>query len=418
VTRLHQGDLPGTEQSTLAGLRELGGANEPILRAELRRNLAAVYAWRNESHAALNELRSTQHDVERLGSTMQKFEFWESLAIVLDHVDEVDESERTHRRAIDAAVEIGHLPGAAQGALNLAVARHDAGRLREALAALERARSLLAAVSAERVSYSSLNLNYGLVLRGLGEYIGALEQLELAIENCRAQTPCFLPLALAHRAQAHLQLGQFARAQQDLDAAVPSEKSAMLVRVKWLSVRAALQRQLGQRNPRDLEALIAQQPPSGRRISRWRLQRAWLDHVDDADAAEHGRVLLDEVVRAGRVGLAISIGAALAPRLAALGRNDEAHSVARHALERLRDHDPDDAYRGDVWWSCYSVLRPPKSAGRNGRLPAVDVPFELAPAAHWLRETARLRVPAEFRDSFLNRNRSNQELLRAADAAG
>lgn len=414
VTRLHQGDLAGTEESARAGLQELAAADEPILRAELRRNLAATFAWRNESHAALNELRAIRDDVERHGTPEQRSEFWGSLAIVLEHVDQCDEAQRTHRKAIDAAVAIGNLPSAAQSALNAAVGLHDSGRLRDALAMLESARGMLAAVHAERPSYSSLNLNYGYVLRGLGEYTDGLAQLELAIANARVQTPGWLPLATANRAHLWLQLGQFARAHQDLDAAVPDAQSPMQARAKWACVHAALARALGRRDAGELQALIAAQPSGGRRMSRWRLQRESLEHADDADAVQRGRLLLDEVVQAGRMGLAISIGAAIAPRLAALGHIEEACSLARQALGWLREHDPDDAYRGDVWWSCHRVLRTVGSPSGDAQRPAADVPFDLMQAAQWVRDTARLRVPEEFRDSFLNRNVSNRELLRAS----
>ena len=36
----------------------------------------------------------------------------------------------------------------------------------------------------------------------------------------------------------------------------------------------------------------------------------------------------------------------------------------------------------------------------------------------WLRDTAERRVPPEFRDSFLNRNAVNRELLRLATRLG
>ena len=38
----------------------------------------------------------------------------------------------------------------------------------------------------------------------------------------------------------------------------------------------------------------------------------------------------------------------------------------------------------------------------------------LRDGANWIDSTARLHVPPEFRDSFLNRNRVNVELRRAA----
>jgi DNA-binding SARP family transcriptional activator len=401
VTRLPRGDLAGTEQSALAGLRELGGANQPTLRAELRRNLAAVYAWRNETQAALNELQATQQDVERFGSAHQKFEFWHSLAVVLDHVDQTDEAERIHRSAIEAALEVRNLPGAAQSALNLAVTLHDAGRIEDALAACERARGLLAAVEAGSHSYSSLHLNTGFILRALCDFSGALEHLTLAIEICRAQTPGWMPMVLAQRAQVFVHLGQFARAQRDLDAAVPDDKTPMTARCRWTAVRGALLHRLGQRSLDDIDALIVLQPASGRRLPRWRLQRARLEHVDDAEAVRSGLALLEEVRAAGRGGLAASVAALVAPRLVALGRADEGRALARSAMQQCKTLAPDDVYRGDVWWSCCSTLR-------------ADFDAELSHIAIWLQDTARDRVPAEYRDSFLNRNPSNRELLRAA----
>jgi DNA-binding SARP family transcriptional activator len=401
VTRLHQGDLPGTEQSAVAGLRELGGADAPLLRSELRRNLAATYAWRNQTQAALNELRSIQHDVERLGSPQQKFELWDSLAIVLDHVCETEEAERTHRRAFDAALEIGNLPGAAQSALNLAVNLHDAGRMPEAHAMNERARALLAAVQAERLSYSSLNLNSGFVLRGLGEYGGALEQLAIAIENCRAQTPGWLPFAMAHRAQLFLQLGQPARAQQDLEAGAPDDRTPLSARCKWVTVRAMLQHQIGRNAVADIDAALALHPAQGRPLIRWRLERVRLLHVDAAEAASRGGALLEELDAARRTSLAIGVRAVLATQLARLDRHEQARLHAQRALQDMQKLYPDDIYRGDVWWSCCGVLQQEADA-------------ELERAVAWVEDTARLRVPAEFRDSFLNRNPSNRELLRAA----
>ena len=130
-----------TERHALAGLDALGGADEPLLRAELRRNLAAVLAWRNDTRAALRELRSVQADIERLGAPTQRFELWESLAILLSHADQCADAASLYERAIALAVELGNLPGAAQTVLNLAVQFFDCGEARRAMHALERARA-------------------------------------------------------------------------------------------------------------------------------------------------------------------------------------------------------------------------------------------------------------------------------------
>lgn len=409
VTRLHQGDLPGTEAAARAGLAALDGADEPLLRAELRRNVAAVHVWRNETRAALAELRAIEHDILRLGPPRLRAEFHQSIAIVLDHVDDIAASKDAHERGIELMLATGNVPGAAQTALNLAVGEHDAGDVRAARATLERARLLLAAVPEQRRSYSSLELNYGFVLCGLGEYEAALRHLDQAIENCRVQTPGWLPLMAAYRAQLWLHLGQPARAQQDLAAAPPDQNSPAAARSKWAVAQAQL---AAATRGRDREALarldgvVSALPEQGRRLSRWRPQLARVLHLDDEDAISLARAVRFEVSAVGRAGIEVTAGALLAERLMRLSRADEALPIALRTLTLLEDHAPDNHYRGDVWAQCLPVLR---AADFEERYRA-----ELARAVSWIEETAARHVPAEFRESFVERNPANRELRRAA----
>lgn len=405
VTRLHRGDLAATEAAALAGLHALGSADAPLVRAELRRNLAAVHVWRNETRAALAELRSIEHDIERLGSVHQRAELQQSLAIVLDHVDELTASRRALDKSIELMLRYGNVPGAAQSTLNLAVSQHDQGDARGALATLERARLLLAAVPEQRRSYSSLDLNYGFVLCSLGEYDGALRHLDAAADNARTQTPGWLPLVLAHRAQLWLHLGQPARAQQDLAASTPGAQTPAAARSKWIVVQTQL---AATRDRRDVQALeridsVLAALPTGRQLLHWRPRIARLSHLPDDEAIEAAHTLLAEVGAAGRIGLEITAGGLLVERLLRASRADEALPLARRTLALMDEHVPDNAYRGDLWRQCLPALLPHDFAEYHAQLQC---------ALAWIEDTAVRRVPAHFRESFLERNPANRKLLK------
>jgi tetratricopeptide (TPR) repeat protein len=409
VTLLHRGEMAETERCALAGLNVLGGADEPLLRAELRRNLAAVLAWRNDTAAALRELRSGQADIERLGSPTQRFELWESLAILLGHADQCAESQAMSQRAIDFAIEHGNLPGAAQTLLNLATTYIDCGEARRAMSSLERARGLLAALGDDAIPYSSLNLNYGLTLRALGEYGAALDHFDRALARARQQTPGWLPLVAASKAQTLVYLGQFARAQRELGDNPPSERTPALAVSKWQAVQYMLARAQGRTGGRSLSVLIDEYPRQGRQLVRWRLQAINLAGRDNAvDALQDAMELVKKVTDAGRMGLAIHAHARVAAAARRQGQSDLGRRHARKALALMQDYAPDEIYPGEVVQIAVDTLREGNaddaSEARAAMLSAVD----------WIKRTAEERVPPDYRDSFLTRNPFNRELLTSA----
>ncbi|HTT13920.1 MAG TPA: AAA family ATPase [Burkholderiaceae bacterium] len=409
VTLLHRGEMAETERHALAGLTALGGADEPLLRAELRRNLAAVLAWRNDTAAALREMRSVQADVERLGSPAQRFELWDSLAILLSHADQCAEAEATYERAIALAIEQGNLPGAAQTVLNLAVQFFDCGAARRALNALERARNLLAAVGDEATPYSSLHLNYGLTLRALGDYAASLEHFDRAMVRAQQQTPGWLPLVAASKAQTLVYLGQHARAQQALAASAPGERTPPLAVSKWQAIRHMLARAQGQQAGSSLSTLIEGYPLRGRQLVRWRMQAIDLAGRDaDPSGLEQALQLVHDVTAATRTGLAIHAHARVAAAARRQRRADLARHHARAALALMRDHEPDDIYPGEVVQIAVAALREGDAADVD------EARAALRRIIDWIRRTAEERVPAEYRDSFLARNPANRELLTSA----
>lgn len=409
VTHLHRGEMDATEQHALAGLNVLAGADEPMLRAELRRNLAAVLAWRNDTGAALRELRSVQADVERLGTPLQRFELWESLAILLGHAEQWDEAATLFQRAVDLALEQGNLPGAAQVLLNLAVNYYDFGQARRAMENLERARGLLAAVADDAIPYSSLNLNYGLVLRALGEYGAALDHLDRALVRAQQQTPGWVPLMAAAKAQTLVYVGQFARAQRELAEHAPDERTPPLATARWHAVQRMLGLAQGRPAYPQLAVMIADYPRQGRQILRWRMLATDLGgRASDPQGLQEALGLVKEVTAASRMGLAIHAHARVAAAARLQGQPELARTHARAALALMLEYEADDIYPGEVMQIAVGALR------EGNEEDAAEAQRALQRAVSWIRQTAAERVPPDFRDSFLSRNPFNRELLTSA----
>ena len=411
-TSAMKGDFAATREHAEAGLHELAGladstdatdGAQPLLRAQLRRSLAAVHVWRGETALALAALRAVQPDVERLGGPKQRFDLLQSLAIVLDHNDETVEALQRHHEAIALATSHGDVAGTAQSVLNLAIAQHDVGDMRAAQHTLERAAGLLAAIPDVQRSYSSFDFNQGLIARGRADYTHALDCFDRAIAQARRQTPGWLPLMVAHRAQALIFVGQHARAQQELDQAQPSVATPLLARTKWRAVRELLERTLGRDTDGVLETIVEELPRHGRRLTQWRLRAAMLARRGNAAAQlAQAEALLAEVRVAGRMGLVIHVAARAAALASALQRHDAATRHAREGLSLMRTLDADDAYPGEVLALFGSALA---QAGA-GEAQAV-----MARAVAWVRATAAARVPLEFRDRFVHRNPVNRRLL-------
>jgi DNA-binding SARP family transcriptional activator len=404
IVCMHRGAMADAETAVEAGLAALGDLPEPGLRAHLRQHLAGVRLWQNRAGEAHELMRAIEHDVEATADTDRRIEYAQGYAVVLDHLNRPAESVQWQRRAADTALAAAKLPQAAQILLNLGLGLRDSGRLDAALSSLDEARAVLDSLPEGEMPYSSLDMNLGIVLRDLGRYGEALERLERAIERGRTHVPGWVPLFLGHRAQLWLALGQYARAQQDLDAAAVDD-APPLAHVRRELMRAQLLRGLGQDPAPAFERALAHLGPGARALSRHRLALARCTVLPPADALATAGEVLDAAMLTQRVGIVAAARTRLAQAALALGHAAEA---ARHArqLAALADHEgTDDLYRGEAWATAYRALVP------------TDPPLAAAVlerAHRWLRETAQRHVPEPFRDSFVHRNPVNVELLAAA----
>ena len=403
---MHRGAMAEAEQAALAGLEALGSLDEPMLRADLHQHLAAVRTWQLRTLEAEQLLRAVEPDVEAQGTPARRFEFAQGMAIVQGHLDRVADAAHWHRRAADTALAAGLLPGAAQTLLNLAIEYRDSGRLDAALATLQEAQALLASLPEGAIPYSSLDLNFGIVQRDLGAYGEALDWFDRAVERGRIHTPGWVPLFFSQRAQLWLLLGQFARAQQDLDAAdVDAAPALARARREWVLGQLQLQLHAGPEASSAFERAGALLGTGARALHRHRVVLAQCPALDPAEALAAAGDVLDAATAAQRLGLMTAARTRICQALLALGHGAEAARHGRQLATFVPGASADELYGAEVWLTAQRALAP------------VDAPRAavlLATAVKWVRETAERQVPAEFRAGFLHRNPVNRELLALA----
>jgi tetratricopeptide (TPR) repeat protein len=239
----------------------------------------------------------------------------------------------------------------------------------------------------------------------LGEYRKAIRVFEDAQASIAQHMPAWLPGVQNMVAVLWMQLGQWARAKQAIDAALDGSANLPRYRARALLLMAEVMRELNLTQAHSLQKDIAglTQDHSPLVLHQSGLSRSLTLPADE------GYVL---ACRLRDQGLALQMPnhvleaeVRCAITAARAGRHDLAASHAREALRRLRDTSPTTLYRGEVWLGAAQAMQ-------------VTAPQEraqvLQTASQWVRDTANHRVPEEFRDSFLHRNPFNRDLLALA----
>jgi DNA-binding SARP family transcriptional activator len=401
ITLVHRGAMVEAERAIDTGLSALGATADPVVRSMLKQHLAAVRLWQNRAVEANELLRSMERDVADSGSPDLQTEFAQALAVVQEHLDQPADAARWHRRAADLSLAQGDVPRAAQCVLNLALGHRDAGKLDLALAEVEEAQRLLASLPEGEIPYSSLDTNFGLVLRDLGRLGESIDWLGRSIERGRMHMPGWVANFYAHRAQTWLHLGQFAQAQRDLRAAA-TISAPPLARSRCDLVRALMLSMRGLDAKAALVSAQANLGPGARALMRHRLELARCVMLEPAEALATAGEVLDAATVAQRPGVVAAARARMCQAALKLGHTSEAARHARH-LAALDTHTgSDDLYRGEIWLSAVRALLPVDPAQAHALLQA---------AVQWVRERAAHDVPEVFRDGFLHRNPVNRELL-------
>jgi tetratricopeptide (TPR) repeat protein len=249
-------------------------------------------------------------------------------------------------------------------------------------------------------------MHLGRAQRAIGEYAASLHSIEYQRKLWSGGFQPLQPLCDYVLASTYLQLGQYARAQQHVNASDLSGDLPVRLRAKALVVRARLAGALGRPEVPLLEcayAMLPDDPANATVLVQTELEMSqWLEPAQAWAIAcsALARTQDDEAF-----GTRIEVHTRCAG--AALRMSDTAAAVhhARQALDLLTLYDPEDLYRAEVGYVAWQALA--AAGDRSAR--AV-----LEQTAAWVVETERLHVPEAFKESFRLRNRVNRELLLAA----
>ena len=412
---MHQqrGEFEQAELHASAALRASAALGDAALTVRCRRALSVACLLGNRFSEASQHLQACTAWFDEHGSDADRAEFHGDMAVMYDNLGRLEEALPHHTLAYELSRRIGNLSNASTACGNFACNRLDAGDLVAAERSLQQGQQLLTAYDGFGAHTGILQILRTLCLCHLGRYADALAQAELGLDSTLRYQPGRADNARMRLAWCWWHLGQSARMAQQLDAVTVTEQADLTVRVAHARLR------WWQANARGADADAASIAHARQNLlaaaaaidadARPDLRLAL--SIDLAATAEPEQALrqLDEVrAQAERFG---HLGAALAAHIraaatAATVDPPRARTEALKALSLARERQTVALVPAELWLHCGRAL---VAAGDTAKA------AEVVSQGHaWLHSTAREQVPEPFRDSFLQRNPVNRELLALA----
>jgi DNA-binding SARP family transcriptional activator len=332
--------------------------------------------------------------------------FWADYAYVLNAARRLRDTAFALQQAMANAEAMGDIAELATLTSNLATVRGNLGQVPEALVLARRSLELQAQLGATDGPEGAVVETYTALYCGMvGRYGEALQRLDAALACfARDKQAVWIAVASNHKAQFLVDLGQFARARQALEVERPPIDH---IRARAASILARVERGLGHSGRTQLDNALALLTPGSDPHVR---MHVLLDHADSDDPGATVQ-RCDEVLQMALAlefaGVAMKARLLRAHALSRAGDVDAAAAAMRELVPRLAIVQPADLYFGQAWWLASQVFE----ASGDGD----EALMALAHGAQWVRRVALPQVPAEFRDSFMQRNPTNRALLAAAD---
>jgi DNA-binding SARP family transcriptional activator len=340
-------------------------------------------------------------------------EFYMALGFALDLGSRLSEAVRALETAAQIAREAGLKVALSEAMSNLASTNAKLGRVRRAAELGRQAVELIRGEGgmAGRPLQSQAMLAHR--LRDLGRFAESLPLFEESLAHFSATGSRHWVATTAHRlALTWMQLGQYARAQRILS--VDPGDTSPRGRAMWAVSRAELARLSGpQKRVEALEQirlalqLLGQWPDDG----AYRIATLFATAIIPP---EEGEPLATDL--AAWANARERFGTALAAHVRAAGCALE-QGASRRALPHIEaalrlapDFEMDSMYRGELWLTAYRTYCATGDLALAQRM--------LADGCAWVHEVAERYVPSEFRDSFLDRNQVNRQLLTSRSRAG
>ena len=401
------GSGPPAEAEARAGLALIAAESGRLaesLHVDLVSALANALFLQDRPLEGVDAVRAAQPRLLKLSDRPREIDHYTNLGVLLDAADEHAEGQAATRHGLALARAQGDRIGELVLLNNLAFSLHDVGRVGDALLQMQEVDRLKHAYPELRTGGLFVRVQMGNMQRSMGDYAAALDHLEAGLAVVDAYSPLFS--AAVHNSLAHLylDLGQPSRSQQHLQKALGIDAAPPLFRAMshLLRARSALEQSRPRIAAVALQAAGECIGPSTRYAVRGhaalcgaRLQEPEAAYLAAAEvAAEAGRLQMQ--------GLRMHALAAAATHALACGLAPVAATHAVEAMALWPEHAADDLYVGAVWLAAVDALQ----AAGDPRAAAVQ-----SSACDWIAATARDRVPAAFRESFLHRNAVNRALI-------
>jgi predicted ATPase/DNA-binding SARP family transcriptional activator len=402
--KAHRGEHESAIDTAQEGLRIARAIGATAEAVRISCPLSGCLCLRMRGDEAIQLLRPLQAWVQEQPDDLLKIEFLEYLAMALDTVGRPSQAIEVREQALRAARAVGHRSKLGQSLSNVAVSYTKMGNPRRAREYSEQAVAMIrddpGATGQSLSTIATLGRNCG----DDAHYADALRLLKEALSGFEAAgTEFWIRVVQGWLAAVHAHLGQLARAQALLredDRCLPGWLRASR---RLVLVNCALDDGRPARGLID-EALGCVAPDE--RLYSAPVRLAALRIAAPSDALPELQAIEAEESSRQRWGLVLEARICRADTLRRLGRHTAAIAAVDAAFELMTDYSPFATYRPVVWLLAHRVF---VEAGAPERLRAV-----LRDASDWIVFHALPRVPPEFRDSFLNRNPVNRELIRLA----
>jgi DNA-binding SARP family transcriptional activator len=399
-------DVDHCERSARRALELAGKLGDRSLEFEARNILAFLLYCLDRGQEAIDVIEPNGDWARAHGSAAQKIDFLDRRGAALWSAGRPLESHQCHRDSANLALESGEYSRAARSLSNLGENLGHFGRLGEASAAFGQALGTCKRLGRVTALPAFAQVFLGRVQRELGHYRAALTNLSEGLaEMRRSGIDGLVVEAESELTMTWLALGQPVHAARYSSA--PAVRPPKLVQ----SLRTIADLHLARSQGRLRGALLADAAELARTagsVVRIPLELEMAREKAPSQATGAYERLAREARQAGLPGFELHAQVELARALLENAQADAAAAQIRAALARLREFDPVGLYRPAVWWTAFRVL---EAVGQAAA--AHDC---LRAGRDWIESTLRQHVPDAYRDSFLEHNPINRELLAAARA--
>ena len=389
----------GAAQTAFDLARALG---DPVGSFDAARLLGSALALQGRSAAALAMLEAHPPPAGAPLRWRTRCEFHGTFGYVLVMADRRRDAAQHLAEAARIGEENGDLAEAMTNLTSLAGTLSQLGRVGEALPVLERARLLrLRMGEAEGVGVAVNETVLGLACTALGRYGQAHEVLEAALERLRsAGASTWIGVTEGLLANLYLTLGQRARASRTLTP-LP-DGTPLGQRARRLVLEARIQQAGGGKGLDKLRQATALLPQTGVVVDRLGVELALAPCLDGTEALTLCRSVAQRASASELDAITMTATAREAELLRREGQAAAAAVLARALSVRIESCTPYDLYRGEFWWILFGVF------DAAGDTRAADAALQAGVA--WVRAVLPA-VPEVFRDSFMQRNQVNRQLL-------